>query len=326
MRISLSGGGLILFVLLWVPPLIDQVTGQPGNITKLWRFFTAGGSPRHPYHEAASVLGRLFEVLPFGQLPQLNEDNWSVIAPDRELAIAVVLLSAAGLALLGTMLRDRYSQSLGVLLVVAVPVVGLSISHVVGPIYPYLLLWVTALPLALAIGWSTLVLVRPPWARWARPLPGAIRRWGSVALITGLVVAIGVLIVARSIDYQRLGPVADDQYCPETRNAWNLTQAALASQTRQPVLVSIPTVYRWPLAAGVSLRLMKAGWKVSVTDDYVFVFGEPQESTGDERLELIFVDPKDVATVTAEKPDLELVGHTDNTYIFMRHISRGTPP
>src|SRR5581483_4681240 len=42
----LSAAGAVLTVVMWIPPLVDEVTGNPGNLTALFRFFTHNGPSR----------------------------------------------------------------------------------------------------------------------------------------------------------------------------------------------------------------------------------------------------------------------------------------
>jgi hypothetical protein len=65
----------------------------------------------------------------------------------------------------------------------------------------------------------------------------------------------------------------------------------------------------------------KQGWTVKVTDRYVFMFGDDARSTGRERLELVVMGRTDLDAVRRERPDLQPIGHAQDTYLFLRRGS-----
>ncbi len=317
MTVPLTAGGLVLFVVMWVPVVVDQLTGRPGNLTKLGQFFSTPQG-RHPYHEAISSLGRLLEVYPFGKIPFLLETNFSTVGPDRLLAIAVFLAAAAGLALAGTLLRDRFAQALAVLLLVAMPITVISMSRIAGPMHPYIVIWVTAFPLILAIGWAALLVRLPVWSRWRTPATP----WLSRVVALGLTVVVVALAAGRFQGFQQIPSPATEQSVPDTHAAWALVDTALAGEQPQPLLVDI-TGDRWAVAAGLMLPLDKRGWTLTVNREAVFVFGESTRSTGHERLELVVANSATVQQVEHDMPDLQPIGHTQDTYLFLRRLPRG---
>ncbi len=40
--VGLIAAGLVLVVVMWVPPFVQQLTNNPGNMTLLYRYFTSG--------------------------------------------------------------------------------------------------------------------------------------------------------------------------------------------------------------------------------------------------------------------------------------------
>jgi hypothetical protein len=317
LTVPLTAGGVLLLALMWVPVAVDQLTGKPGNLTKLWQFFSTPQG-RHPYHEAVSSLGRLLEVYPFGKLPFLLETNFSTVSPDRVLAIVIFGVAAVGLALGGTLLRDRFAQALAVLLLVATPITVISMSRIAGPMHPYIVIWVTAFPLILAIGWAALLVRLPLWSRVREPaLP-----WLYRGVAVGLAVAVVALAAGRFQGFQQLPSPATDQSVPDTRAAWALVDTALAGEQPQPLLVDI-TGDRWAIAAGLMLPLSKRGWTLTVNKEVVFVFGDSTRSTGHERLELVVADSRTVQQTVRDMPDLQPIGHTQDTYLFLRRLPGG---
>jgi hypothetical protein len=305
---SLVWAGLLVLVLMWVPPVVDELTGHPGNMTALWLFFTAE-YPKHPYLQAVSVFGRLVTPLEWPRL--LTSDISLVSAPFIAIALVFVGLSA-GLAATGTLLRDRFAQSIGTIVVVVALAATISIRSVQGHVYGYLLLWVTCLPLVLIIGWIGLI---ANLQQIRGRVPRLIRERG-VAVLGVLVAGLSALSVVAMLT---LPPIPNA--APDTLTAWNLTSSALDGQPKQPVLVDIYTPDTWVLAAGVALQLVKDGRPVRVRDDWVFMFGPQARKNGSERFVLAFVDLPDSATYAAQHPGAELIGNTDAHSVFLTRAS-----
>ncbi|MDQ6742810.1 MAG: hypothetical protein M3Z97_07865 [Candidatus Dormibacteraeota bacterium] len=308
--------GLFLLALMWSPVMIEELSQRPGNLTKLWWFFTTSYA-RHPYHEAVSAFGRMLQVYPFGVLPPRLEADFSTLPSGRVVAIAIFMSGIGGLAIAATLLRDRFLQALAVLLVVASSVTVLAMSRIVGPMFSYTFVWVTAYPLLLTIGWGALIVRTHPWTLWRGAAP---RRVLEVAA-AGLAIAVISLSVGRFEALQQLRSPAVEQVDPDTRPALGMVNRALATEPPQPLLVNIASHDRWEVSAGMALALTKHGWKVTVTDGWVFMFGEATRSTGTEHVELIVADPKTADWIRLQMPDLQPIGNTQNTYLFIRHRS-----
>jgi hypothetical protein len=312
---SLLALGLIVLIVMWVPVAVDEITGQPGNLTKLAQFFFFAHNVHHPLHEGISALGRHLVVFPFGHSPPQLESDFSTLPMRRLLAVLGFLALSGALAAAGTALRDRFAQSLGIVLVITTLGLSWSISRVVGDLYSYFLLWTTTLTLILIVGWAELAIASSPW-KW---LPASLESITVKALIGGMASAVVVLTSVRAIGFADLASPASE-FDPGTRTAATLVEHTLASEQRQPVLVTINTIDRWPTAAGVSLQLMKRGWSVYFNQDYVFMFGEQSLASGHERLELLFVAASNVNEFEQHAHGIRLVGIAGDTYVFLRAL------
>ena len=304
----LIGIGAGVLVLMWIPPAIDEVTGHPGNLTLLWRFFTTA-YPKHGYLEAASAFGRLLTPLEWRRLDMLQVSNVARVSPAFIAVAAVFTGMSAGLAVAGTILRDRFAQSIGALVVVAALAIEVSIRDVAGPVYAYLLLWVTCLPVVLVIGCIALL----PRLRihWDWHIPSLMNARGVVALAATL----AALSVTCGAGFLSLPPTPSA--APDTRAAWAYTSAALDREPKGPVLLDMYTSDTWVVAAGVALQLVKDGHPVEVSDQWVFMFGRQARATGSEAIVLHFVDRADSEQFQAAYPNAVLVGATDAHSIFL---------
>jgi hypothetical protein len=311
---ALTVGGCVLAAAMWVPVAVDQLTGSPGNLTKLYDFFSTHHDT-HAYGAALSALGKLLEVYPLGQVPATFGPESAGVPAPRLLAVALFAAAAGGLAVLGARLRDRFALALALLLLAALPVVTISITRVVGPVYPYLLVWVTTFPLLLAVGWTALVARARPWTRWGSPMARA----ATPALAAALCILVVALASGRAAAFERLPAAMGDQADPDTRTAWAITELALAGEPRRSVRVVVADNDRWVMAAGLVLQLEKHGWTVTVNRDYVFIFGDATRPSGTEAVELVVVSAGNLQSVERQVPDARPIGRTPDAYLLVGH-------
>ncbi|NLD77271.1 MAG: hypothetical protein GX643_11455 [Acidimicrobiales bacterium] len=106
---------LMVGIVLWLPPLIDQARGEPGNLGQIWRSFTGGGSATVGLAGVAE-LGRVVG-LPIGGMRPRGELIRVLGGPSVVGLMALVVVSAAlGALVLAAAIRLRPGsvQSLGV--------------------------------------------------------------------------------------------------------------------------------------------------------------------------------------------------------------------
>lgn len=141
-------GGLALGVVLWVPPVIEQFTTNPGNGTVIWRHFS---DPP----EAAIGLGKGLQLI----LVPLNP--WWWINARQEVFGSIVpgcavVVAWAAAALITWRLGHRVLLRLHIVVGVALALGLFSAAKIFGPIYYYLVLWDWGVGglLFLAVGWT----------------------------------------------------------------------------------------------------------------------------------------------------------------------------
>lgn len=299
--------GVALAALMWMPPLVDELTGRPGNLTLIWQFFTTP-HPTHRYLAALSVLGRFLSVVQLGSLGTLNSQDLAAVSAANLVYAAAAAIAFTGLALAGWVAKDRFALSIGVILCAALPAITVSIHEVVGPVYAYLLLWVSTLPLVAGLGWASL-LVRLAWPSRLRG-----RAADQVAQTAAAMVMVALSVVRFSAELNLPPPHAST---PDTVQAWRLTSAALADQTPQPLLLELHEPDTWILAAGLALQLVKSGYTVHVEPDMLFEYGDQSRETGAERLALVVVDAADKDAYQSAFPDARLVGTTAQHSLYL---------
>lgn len=188
-------GAALLGLVLWSPPLIDQVTNDPGNLTVLVDHFgTPPEEPVGPPEGVRLLLDRLdlwhLVVDSPGEPGQfigvLHEE-----VPVRARGVATLAVWAVAAGASVVLLRRRTALvALHVVVGVSLPVAWVALSRIFGlPMY-YLMLWVWSLcALAgVAIAWTAVELALralPAPAVW-RPRAAMAVTVAGIVLITGL--------------------------------------------------------------------------------------------------------------------------------------------
>jgi hypothetical protein len=176
-----------LGIVLWLPPIIEQLTNSPGNLSVIQKEFT------HP-PEPPIGMRRGLELL----LVHLNP--WKLVAKETGATtgslVPGLLLVAVWVAAVVVAWRLRHGLLLRLNAVLGVTLLlsAVSMSRIHGITWYYLMLWAwgtTALML-LAIGWTTTLVVAPRLGAASR---GRVAAAGTVAL-AGVVVVSTALFTA----------------------------------------------------------------------------------------------------------------------------------
>lgn len=281
-------------VLIWLPPLIEQFTRSPGNITAVVRYFrstrptaTWGQGWRWMAGDLGALPARLtgheLSVGPAG-VPQ--GPGWA--------AVLAVVLFAAALVVGGR--SPGPVRSLGVLTATTAVIGVVAVSRIVGAPYDYLAAWTLVAGLLLwtvvgAVATSLLVdlISRRSTGRSGAPT-GAVARTGTAAGALAALVALAVVVV----------PLSRPQWRPDT--AWTYTDGVTPSLRDSVVrwlgpdagTVAVSAAPRSATeffavqnrTAGLYLALVKSGvdaqlpdgWRGAVGDHYVDRFGAARRS------------------------------------------------
>lgn len=202
----LAIAGLVT-VVLWVPPLIQQATGHPGNLGEVASYFVHPGSSQQPadiaggpavgWKTAFGAMGT--ELGPPGPwLTGRDTNSVGFVARGAAVPAVLVLLATVGCGLLAWRRGARDAARLAAV-AVTMAVIGLvATARVNGILANYLVRWwwVVALLLWLAIGWCLVEALRGLPARLrADGSPARGRGVGRSARVAGLLVATGTLVL-----------------------------------------------------------------------------------------------------------------------------------
>jgi hypothetical protein len=295
---------LALAVVAWIPPLVQQTTANPGNLTLLVRFARQGAGG-YPVRTASAAVGAALSVFPIGARwvlrPQLQADLgrgpwWAVAVTGGSLAFSVAA------AVVGWRRGRRFAGDLALLSAVGIVTGVVALSRVDGPLNFYLLTWITILPVP-AVAAAVLAVA---------PSRGEFDLVTAAALVVAVAFSIGVVATqGTEHDWDRR---ASADVGAET----SLAAQALGPAARGLVLVHVVTSDTWPDAAGVALQLERGGARIEVDQSWVFLFGDAfQPRAAAPTAELWFARPHE-APVMRQVPEANLVGDVRGIDVYAR--------
>ncbi len=262
-RLRVPAAFAVLLGLVWLGPVVQQLSSTPGNIRQLSRF-ASDNSARLGWRTAAGYLSDPLQAL-LGRTVPLG----SVLPPAG--AGVAAALGAAGLVLmvLGGLTRSRNAAAVAGMFLVAEVAAVQTVRQNVGPVYGYLVLWMSVLPILLLLGYGFLagdLLGRLASRRPSIPIPIGIRIAVAVAVS---VAGLAVVLSAPSSSLSRATPAAGSQ-----RLLDQLAVAAVGKE-RGPVLVRDDNERRWPQASGIVLALRRLGVDAQVPPGAAVLFSPP---------------------------------------------------
>ena len=193
----MTGVTVVVVAVLWLPVVIQQLTSDDGNLAALVRFFRDHGR-EHSYGDAWHVLASQLSVWPDWLRGSIVRNIYSgaldLSGPTPVAVAALLLVGAAAIA----WRRAKGAFRLDVVVGLAIVAGFVSVSRIVGEIFPYLVIWTWALGMLtwLAISWSVV------W--WWRTRPAPDPRVGRIAL-GAVAVALVVVSVVSTVDAARAG-------------------------------------------------------------------------------------------------------------------------
>jgi hypothetical protein len=332
-RVLLLAGLGGLLALAWLPPLIEQVTGHPGNLTLLYRFL------RHPHGgfdgtgfpdsiqpagqdlaHAVSGLGLEFSIFPTGRpAALLGEVSSPGVFPDggRLLLVLLYAVLAVVLVVLARRRGDRFALTLGAAALTAMATAVLSFTHVAGPFFDYLIAWTTALPVVVLLGWAALL-----GGRLREPSAPASRRVARL-LVTALAVVVAAASGAETAALAGL-PSMEAVATPQGANpalapAAELVRTDLAARPGRVPLLRVADPEAWPVVAAVGNQLLRHHQPVAVAGAWLYMFGDAYRPTGAERLEYAFVTAAHEAALAPGRSGQRL-GRAGGVVIYRRTL------
>jgi hypothetical protein len=180
-----------LGVVLWIPPVIDQLSHSPGNLVALKDHFS--DPPEDPIGVAEGLEVFLGEMNPWTLLTRAAIAEGQAQPGGGSIVPGLALLLVwAGSIVVAWKLRERALVALDFVIGVALALGAFSTIRIFGFVWYYLLLWAWTLVgmCLLTIGWAAVAYLRPHLSTRDRDRAA---RAGYVGLAAVLVVALGAL-------------------------------------------------------------------------------------------------------------------------------------
>ncbi len=327
-----AGALLLLSVVVWLPPLVQELGPGTGNLSRMEEYATAP-RPERPVTEAlATVASQLLRLPSLGRAEELPAAAAS-LGPLE--VVALLITVAVSLLLVGAGLRRGrpLAAALGAVTLLLLLASVYAVRQIEGDLFDYLVLWQAVLPVPLVLGVSALVRpVRAPVDDRGTPHaagtpgegPDQSRTPSRRLAVPGLVaVAVSGIVggtVAPSVPAFAGGEAVAD--------ALEATTAALPEPSAGAVRVRIGSDESWPLAAGVVLGLEKRGYDARVTRDWGFMFGLDRTTAGSETTEVVLALQED-AEAFRDLPVTRRAGEVESAAgpvsVLVRRASDGGP-
>ena len=234
----------VLGFVLWLPPLIEQLTAAPGNLALLTRFFADHG-PQHSLVDGVRTTAS-----------QVAMQVWEVVGGTsawEDVAVGVAVVAFASAVVMTVRTRSvEVAVLLGIVALELVVAVS-SVTRIVGPIESYLVQWISSVGLVMwiAVGAAVIELVR----RSTRSRP----RWQTVG--TGVLLLAIALATAVSASAAALPPAGSYSEPSQERI---VDAVARRAGDRRDVVLALGDGTTWVPLAGAALELERRGFDVHV--------------------------------------------------------------
>ncbi len=206
----LALGSVALIVLMWLPPVIQQRSSNPGNLTLIARFFTKHHGT-YPLSVGWKSLLSVDSLVVRGPSEVMRSDLGLVVRqPGIAWTVTVIAGTAALVAIVfGVIQRNRFAIGVGALSLAGGAAVVVSSTRVVGFIFGYLLIWAVVLPVAALIGPGLMSVPGRPRRHAAGAGHPVTASTALRVALCGVAVAVCVVAIVRVTDIPPLAAASD---------------------------------------------------------------------------------------------------------------------
>lgn len=306
----------VLGVALWAPPLIDQLTRDPGNVSILLEHF---GDPPEEAVGLGTGIELTIQHLDLSDLLAADDGvlERATAGTTGPLAVGLfVLVDWLVAVAIAVRLRHRSLLHLHAVVAAGLVLAAISISRIFGSLWWYLMLWAwgVALLLALAIGWTVVELVRSRRATVAEETDEERILPRSVLVLGGLTAALSLLFAVNAIDAEPPAPRLSEGLAalvPATVEALEDGVGGATGREGTYVVSWNDTVHIGSQAYGLVSELERRGFRAGMTTGLrvpltPYRTFEPEDAT----VEIHFASGRHIASF-AEKPGVVRVASAD---------------
>jgi hypothetical protein len=198
----------VLFVLLWIPPFVDEFTNHPANLSTIRDYFSNPPDPPIGLHSGLTVLlAQLNPAKLFGA--PLVTDGAHASASNASWPGVLFVLAWLGSVVVAFRMKVRALLRLDLVLGVALVTGLISAARIFGKVWFYLLLWATALCalMLFAIAWTIFEIIR----RRTRDDDKSRLAARGTALLVGLIVVVTAIFTVSAAKIDVMTPRLNSQ-------------------------------------------------------------------------------------------------------------------
>lgn len=255
---------------VWMVPVLQQVTHTPGNLGALWRFFTSGG---RAHVTLTTALAAWSDAMAAPFVPGFVLARGTILEPAVVWSHVTIAAAVVGAAAAGAIVADRRGAAavswFGTLSAGASLVALWSATRIEPPMSDHFTFWIAALGVADLAA----VVALAPWTPAVEPI--------AVVAAAAIVAGLGVREVSRAAD----GTFAITSNAPSAPNFATSIRAYLAAQQVRRPLFRIDQE-QWWLAAAILAELDREGVDYAVEPDWMPMFPDRFATNGTEDAEL----------------------------------------
>lgn len=251
-------GGALAGLVVWTPSILQQLTGHPGNLTELVRYFRDSKEASAGWTTAVGVMGR--ELHPPGPWIVGEDRGWiGLVVPGPALAAMVLLAAVAVAGLAAWRVGQRRAARLALFSVVLAAIGVEATSRITGPLAGYLVRWwwVIAALLWLSLGWCLAAVAAHLLHR------SRARRGLRVAepAVAGVLAVCLVALSATTIVGNVPAVVPNQDFSTALQHLTGPVAAQLDRRHRY-LIISVDTLHLGAVGVGLFTDLHRKGYKV----------------------------------------------------------------
>lgn len=317
-------GSMIIIMLLWALPCLEQISHSPGNFGNIFTFFHQPAE-RLSWTETFTTAGNIFSNYVLAIWPSSRSSGDIIPAQTFAPWMIYGLAGGQGILLIFSYIQAKrqkqdYLTALSVLCGVLCFALLFSINRVVGPIMEYLVLWMTGAGMLVWVAIGSVL--GQAVERKIHKRCGQKSRWAVLAVIAGLLVTL-TYQNSRALLHETSRQLPENKTDPYTNNLRHLISSSvdfLQMRRIQHCVLRAVDWHLWPPLAGLGLKMDKLGMAASVDPqwpaDYPARYAFASVSDG----MLLFCTPETAARLR-EVPDTTFVAQTQDFVILWRSLS-----
>jgi hypothetical protein len=290
-----------LALLLWAPPLYENLSRPAGNLHLLRVFFSLPHPTEHSWRVAIDVVSGQLAIFPLALCHVLGRASLDVGMTGRHLLAGGQAAAVAGALVVAWRRRDQPAALLSAMALGLFVVATCAVHEIRGEIFGHLIAWISLLGF---VAWAAVATALVPAAAGERRL-------------TIAVLAVALPLLALTLRAGGDKPMVRDRDV-RLETLEGDVETFLRRAHVDHVRVEIAAHDEWPKAAGLIVTLAKHGFDVRVTDDWLFMFGTQLASAETEQLPALVIADAGIAPRLRLRPAYELIATADGTFLFLR--------